>query len=590
MRARWLLLAASIVLGACAGDLAGGGDNTTADAPTGYGDANPCGAQIAFDPIEPVASSILPIRAYTTIINTPGVLTYTWTVTFGGSDVPTTNQAADGSQIGFIAATAGIYNVQLQIGGPTSCDHADALLTVGTPGAKADVFRLRTVPPPTIAPPQERFVQVKGGNDATSMIALDPGIAVAGLVKNSATNAGITAYLNFMPRTAPTAFTEQIAAANGMYTLRLLPVDHDVLVVPSVAGVAPKLVTWSAIPMTTQLVVGPGTLVTGTVRGPNGQGFANAKVQLYAGGVPSTLGTTAPDGSYSVRTDFPTGATQVTVKVTPPASSGLPRLEATSAFDLASALDVTYAASLATCNLANVPVRRGGTNQPNAQVTIAGSLAGVAGTIGGANATNTVVVAATAGGTGLLPAMLVPRGALSAVTELSMTDHAVSAIDTSACNVTAIDAPAQTLVTGTTKDSDDKVLPNVRVEAEPTGALALAGVPPVQLVSSSTGAFSLSLAGNGRYNVHFTDPQQRAAPLVASDVAPGGVPTNAQLAKALAIAGQVSVVNSSNPVIGASVQVLCASCSGIDIVRPIAETATDGVSRYRIAVPDPGTM
>jgi hypothetical protein len=43
-------------------------------------------------------------------------------------------------------------------------------------------------------------------------------------------------------------------------------------------------------------------------------------------------------------------------------------------------------------------------------------------------------------------------------------------------------------------------------------------------------------------------------------------------------------------VIGASVQILCATCTGLDATRPIAETATDTVSRYRIAVPDPGTM
>jgi len=70
--------------------------------------------------------------------------------------------------------------------------------------------------------------------------------------------------------------------------------------------------------------------------------------------VPSTLATTDAAGNYSVRTDFPSGASQVTVKVTPPAAGGLPRLEATSAFNLAGAINVTYAASLTTCDLANI--------------------------------------------------------------------------------------------------------------------------------------------------------------------------------------------------------------------------------------------
>lgn len=577
----------SLALSACAGGGAGSGDNT-ADANTG-GDAPP-GCLILFDPVEPIASPILPIRAYTNVVNTQGVLTYTWSVNSGAT--PFTPQAADGSQIGFIADTAGPYYVTVNITGPTSC-FAATTLNVAAPGANADVFRLRTVPAPSLAPPQETYIQVKGGADANRAIALDPGVAVTGVVKNGATNAGVAAYLKFMPASMPTAFTELFSAASGGYSLRLLPLDHDVLVIPAVAGLAPRRVRWTAVPMTTELVVGPGTVVNGTLRGPSGSGFGGAKVQLYAAGVPSTLATTAPDGSFSVRTDFPASATAITVKVTPPAASGLPRLEATGAFDLAAPLQITYSASLATCALGGTPVRRGGTNQPSAEVTVVGTLPGVAGTvIAGVtvNASNTVRVSAVADGAGRLPAMTVPRGALIAVTELSATDHAATPLDTSACNVTQIDAPAMTAISGTTKQDSTTPLGNVRVEAELAGVLALAGVAPVQVTSSESGAFSLPLAPGGRYTVRFVDPQQRRAPLVASDVAPGGVPTNAILPKALALSGEVSVVNSAAAVIGASVQILCATCTGIEATRPLAETATDTISRYRIAVPDPGTM
>jgi hypothetical protein len=37
------------------------------------------------------------------------------------------------------------------------------------------------------------------------------------------------------------------------------------------------------------------------------------------------------------------------------------------------------------------------------------------------------------------------------------------------------------------------------------------------------------------------------------------------------------------------VQLLCASCTGLEASRPIAGTATDAASHYRVAVPDPGT-
>jgi hypothetical protein len=583
---RLLLLA--VAAAGCAGSADGGGvvlpDSGVSN------DAQTEGCSIGFDPFDPVASPVLPIRAYAIIVNAQSVLTYNWAVTFNNATVPHTQEASDGSQIGFIAPTPGFYHVEVTIGGSAPCSFAEATINVEAPGANADVFRLRTMPSPTVAPPQETYIQVKGGADINRAIALDPGIQTTGIVKNSATDAGIAAYLKFMPTSMPTAFTELFSSSTGAYTLRLLPLNHDVLVIPTATNLAPKLVPWTAVPMTSQLVVGPGTVVTGTVRNPAGVGFAGAKVQLYAGGVPSTLGTTAADGSFSVRTDFPSAANAVTVKVTPPAASGLPRLDATSTFNLASAIQINYSASLATCDLANVPVRRGGVNQGSAQVTVVGTLAGVAGTIGGVNATNSVRVGATADGAGRLPSVLVPRGSLSAVTALSMTDHAASALDTSACSVASIDAPAMTTVSGTAKKDATTTLEGVRIEAEPIGVLALAGVLPVQVTSGANGAFSLPLAAGGRYNVRFLDPQARAAPLVAGDVAPLGVPTNALLPKALAITGQVSIVNNPNPVIGASIQILCATCAGLDVTRPITETATDTVSHYRIAVPDPGTM
>lgn len=580
----------ALALTGCAGSGGYGNGGTDAGYDGGVsGDAAPPACAIAFDPFDPVASPILPIRAYTNLVDTQGVLTFTWSVTFNTTPIQYTQEASNNSQIGFLAPTAGAYVVTVNVTGPTPC-YDSKVLTVTAPGANADVFRLRTVPSPSLAPPQETFIQVKGGGDINRAIALDSGISVSGLVKNSMTNAGVPAYLKFMPTSMPTAYSELFSASSGLYSLRLLPLNHDVLVVPQVAGLAPRLVPWTAVPMTMELIVRPGTVVTGTVRGPSGVGFGGAKVQLYAGNVPSTLTTTAADGSFSVRTDFPTGTTNITVKVTPGPTSGLPRLEATSTFNLGQPINVSYAASLATCDLANTPVRRGATNQPNAQVTVVGSLATVAGTIAGVNATNTVVASATADGTGKLPSLLVPRGALTAVTKLSMTDHAASALDTSTCSVTSIDAPAMTTINGTTTNPAMTAIGGIRIEAEPTGMLALAGVPPIQITSAASGTFALPLAGGGRYNVRFADPQQRVAPLVVNDVTPLGVPTNAQLLKALTISGEVSVVNSANPVIGASVQLLCAACSGLDITRPIAETATDTVSRYRLAVPDPGTM
>lgn len=592
---RLALLALAVAFTGCAGEVDAG------DVPGNDGGVGDGGVYcaIGFDPIDPVASPILPIRAYIVNHNATGVLDYQWSVTFQGSPVATTPEASDGSQISFIAAEPGVYSVVVAISGPSTCPlGARGDLNVEAPGANADVFRQRIVPSPSLAPPQERYIQVKGGADANRDITLDRGIEATGLVIDSTTSAGVAAYLKFIPKTMPTAFSEVFSSSAGAYTLRLLLTEHDVLVVPNSPSLAPKLATWSAVPMTTQLAVGPGTPVTGTVRGPNNAGLAGAKVQLYAGGVPSTLGTTDASGNFTVRADFPAGASAITVKVTPREDSGLPRLEATSTFSLQNPLLIQYSASLATCDLANAQVRRGGVAQPGAKVTVVGSIAGVAGTIGGVNAKSTVRVSATADGNGRLPAMLVPRASLTAVTEIasddspdaSRIDHAATALDTTACDVATIDAPAMTVVEGTTQRHDATALGAVRIEAEPAGALALAGVPSVQVTSLPDGRFELPLAPGGRYHVHFVDPLARAAPLVVRDVTPVGVPSDAVLPKAIAIGGEVTADGFSSPIVGASVQILCATCTGLDAARPIAETATDTVSRYRIAVPDPGTM
>src|SRR5262245_29480215 len=101
---RKLLAILSLSLAACSSSGFGGGDdNTTVDA-TPPSDAGTQGCAVSYDPSDPVASPILPIRAFTTIVGEQGVLSYTWSVRYNGMMVPFTTQSADGSQINFIAA------------------------------------------------------------------------------------------------------------------------------------------------------------------------------------------------------------------------------------------------------------------------------------------------------------------------------------------------------------------------------------------------------------------------------------------------------------------------------------------------------
>lgn len=582
-----------LAIGACGADE--GGTQQNPDAGTS-GDSNSCDTMISWEPFAPEASDLVPVRVSVNVVGSPGVFTYTWQVRHENLTITHTQESTDGREIGFIAADPGFYDVSVGIsGGFTACPFASTTINVGAPGANANVYRLRASPrPSTQVPPQEQIIQVKGGANYVRDILLDPGVGAAGVVRNGVGGTGVTAYVKFMPVSLSNAFTELFTTSTGSYSTKLIGVTHDVLVIPTSTTLAPKLVQWT--PTTTSLVVGPGTSVSGIVLDPSGAGLVGAKVQLIGNGVPSTLATTVTGGSFTLRADYPANATMF-VKVTPPATSGLPRLEASSAqFVLGQAIQVNYAAALSTtCNLLNTPVRRSAANQAGAKVTVVGNLAGIAGTVSvGAttvNALGSVRVAATADGAGRLPAMFVPRSAqLSAAIELGMDDFAVEALDTSACSVASIDAPAQTVATGIAKNEANAPLGGVRVEASPLGVLALADAQTVATTTASNGAFSLPLAAGGRYDVRFIDPYGRAARLDASNVTAAGVPSNAVLPLALTISGKVSVSGSSQPLSGTSVQLLCAQCSGVDAARPVAETATNNLSQYRIAVPDPGLL
>ena len=575
MKRMWIIVA----LAGCAG---GAGFETNVDGNnSGADSAGECIATINFDPYPVYAGDH--VRATAMVSNANGVIDYSWKL--DGAPI-TTYEAPDHSAIGIDVPTATSHQVEVDILGVECTPGISTLIVNNAQGAVVD-YRLRVIAPSNLAPPQDIVVQVHGGMNLSHMLPLDPGTEVIGFVKNGTT--GIPAYLEFTPLVGPPV--EAFSGPDGSFDVRLALQAHTVLIVPSVAGLAPRLTTWMS--GVTTFAIDPGTSVTGVVRDPSNAALAGAKVQLSIGGVPSTVATTAGDGSFTLQA-VPMQGAQVTVSVTPPATSGLPRLAATAQYDLSQSLQISYAGSPSTCDLAATPVKRAGANQAGAQITIVGAIAGTVGTIAtGAvsqPASATVLVAATANGSGLLPATLVPRAPLSAVVQLAASDFAVASIDTSACAAQTITAPPMIPATGITTDTHATALAGVRVEATPTGVLAMANLVPVEATSTTGGAFALQLASGGQYNVRFFDPAGRVAPLVVSNVAAAGVPASAGLPAALAITGPVMLSNDPNPIVNASVQVLCGSCTGIDATVPLAATATDNTSHYAIAVPDPGTM
>ncbi|HEY6032932.1 MAG TPA: hypothetical protein VIV58_01700 [Kofleriaceae bacterium] len=559
---------------------AGGADHAILnDANNPGDDANGCSNTLIFDPPFPVAGDHIKV---TDQVFGPGIVDYEWQV----DGVPNTNyEASDHSAIGFDAPTADSHTVNVHIVGNFSgCTDAQQTINVMNPGGTLVMYRVRLTPPADLAPPQETLIQVHGGQNADRPFAVDPGAVLSGTVTSGG---AVPAYVELTPVLGP-AFD---LVTTGAFSTHLQLQAHTVLVIPQSNALAPRLFTWMPGMGPSTFPVDAGTAVGGTVLDRGGAPLANAQIQLEQLGVPSTIATTAANGTFTAHHTFD-ATDPITVTITPPASSGLPRLTATAAFDLTKPVQVSYAASPATCDLAGTPVTRAAAPQANALVTVVGALAATAGTVAtgtvSANAAGTVHVAVAANGSGVLPTTLVPRAPLSAVIEVAAGDFAVAALDTSTCAAQALDAPAKIVATGKIKNATaTTTLAGARAEAMPIGALALANLIPVEATADASGAFSLALAAGAHYALHFYDPGGRGAPHDYLDETAAGVPGEALLNPAIAISGQVTVIGFPNPVANASVQILCFACTGVAASQPIAETATDSTGAYRIAVPDP---
>jgi hypothetical protein len=544
-------------------------------------DAAGCSNALIFDPAFPVAGDHIKVTAqvYGTGVG------YAWLV----DGVPNTSYETadpdhDHSAIGFDAPTVANHTVSVTItGGNVACPFVQQTIDVANPSGNIVMYRVRVTPPAALAPPEETLVQIHGGQNVDRPFMVDPGAMLNGSVTSGSP---VDAYVRFTPVLGP-AFD---LVTTGTFATHLALQAHTVLVIPQDNALAPRMFTWMPGMGPSTFPVDAGSPAGGTVLDRGGAPLANAQVQLEQLGVPSTIATTAANGTFTVHATFD-ATDPITVTITPPATSGLPRLTATAAFDLTKSVQISYAASPASCNLAGTPVTRATAPQANAIVTIVGALAGTAGTVTtgtiSANATGAVHVAATTNGSGMLPATLVPRAALDAVIEVAAGDFAVAPLDASGCAAQALDAPANVVATGTLKSAANAAIAGGRAEATPIGALALANLIPVESITDASGTYAFHLAAGAHYAVHFFDPGGRGAPLDYSDETAVGIPATVQLAPALAISGQVSVIGYPNPVANASVQILCGSCTGVAASQPIAETATDSTGAYRIAVPDP---
>jgi len=589
--ARCAAALAAAWLAACAGNVDSGGDDGNGN---DGGGGTSCSTFVTFDPASPIASPTTVVRANAGVQGAAGVLDYRWSVTFQNGPVAYSLAQADRSAISFPAPVPGVYTVWLDVGAASACPTALAPLNVLAPGAKQAQLRLQVTPPASAGvPPFEKLVTVLGGASfSLGTLALDPGLTAMAAVQGA--GGGVASYLRLMPVAAREAAVETFTDFAGAFTARVLSQPHDVLVIPAVAGYAPRLVRdWS--PSGATIAVGAGATVTGTVRGPGSAPLAGARVQLKIGQVPSTIGVTDGSGAFALLAEPAPGAV-ISVDVAPPAGSGLPRLlaQSSTALDLAQPLQIGYSASLALRDLGGSMVRRQGAPLAGAKVVVVGSLSAAGTVTAGATAVSAaglVQIAATASGAGALPPTLAPAGALSAVIEVAANDHAVAAIDLTSPAPVSIDAPPEVAIATQLRRPDGTPIADAVLDAAPTGALALAGVTSsVRARSGAGGAVAARLAAGGHYDLRVHDPVLgRGAPLLALDATAQTIAASYALRPALTATGKLVLQGSPAPVGGAAVQFLCSLCSGLDRSRPIAEGTSLPDGTFTLLVPDPGT-
>jgi len=613
--------------------------------------AAPPSCAVSLTPIAPtsfdgsVAGADARFRVQASVTGGTRAPKWVWTVSYApdlSAVIPVTT-VSDPSTVEFPITMAGIYSVQVVVDAGLSC-FAQRSITVLPPEKNVLVFSI--TPPETYSqtiPVQKIKKMVAGTAPAPLAIALQGGTAIRILPQTAAGDA-LPSYV----RVHGLSFSSVIEgySDHGPVPAVLLPYPTEVyeaLVVPDDV-IAPKIFSGGDLLGDPQRLVAlpmsPGTEVTGAATNAGGQPVAGVRVVLRSGTRPSTVGTTAADGTFSVLTRDGTHA----MVFSPPLDSGLPEVHvpaspgfAVATSDTAISASVVWAASSSVPVTLHVRSTDGASDVPGAwvrlespqelpdvaTVSIRGSAAAAAaaaaatsnpasamsppramtgpgaGPVIKLSASGIVRVDATTGTTGLARFSAVPVGSYT-VTIVPPDGMSGLAMPTRASVVVAAGGLSSTLSLAAPVMLSGRLLPvaataHMRVVAvDQTSGIP---APPVATTVDDSGNYQLDLPPGRTYQLE-ADPLGVAsfARTVLGTVALGGQDQAApdfQVAAGVAITGTVSGPPADpqqlGPVAmgGALIQIFCSSlsaaCPAPD--QPVAEVATRADGTFRVFVP-----
>jgi len=578
---------------ACGGDFGGGG-------PT-------CDFSLVVTPDVAVRGAIVEV-AVNVDGDASGTEVVDWSIRYDGADVAFDVTGANGDEVTFTPAQAGVYQIAANGSiGATGCAGDSRDLNVSEPGAVFEPMRLVVVPRASSAvPPQTVDFQLPGGAPySLSTVSLDSGASTTVHVYGPSDPLP-GAYLRAMPSVGddPALWIERFSQeVGGTVNLRLANVAYDVLVVPDADLPA---VLWTAQQPSDldglSITADAGIAVSGTVTDPAGDPLAGTQVQVTVDGAPSTLGTTNASGAFTLKAR---PGISVVVTVTPPDASGLPQLELEDGPEIAadSTIAVSYAAGLEVRTVSPVLRQTDGTTPAaGARVTFLAHANAAAGTIAidgdSAAATGTLVRTAVANGSGVIPNQVLTSTQYDVVVEPGPAAPAGERVRFAPLDLrTGQSAPASLRLaapghlTGRVVDTGGAPVDGARLYATPLGPLARATAAGDSAVADADGLFDLALAARGDYQIRIDGPAGDGRLLLfeAAPDAPGDTRSlsDSQLPATLVVTGSLTSTG-GGAVSSAAIQLQCLTCGPDNSAMTVAEAVSDSAGDFILHAPDPG--
>lgn len=562
-----------LAVAGCAGD-----DDTAPPFDFGFGGSNLASIPPPGCPVLLVQSSPFPPATLTasTVATFPDPQ---WTVALAGGAAPTATVDATGRIATVLATSPGTYTFTLTFanGACTSFQSVD----VTDPLGATAVYRLRALPPSggKSAPTDTMEILTGGTPLANRSLDLVDGLVVSGILTGPL--GATSGEVRFVGTQVPDADTR--AGGNGIFSLSVSASNlYRPLLIPDSPTLAPHLGDESPGYDLTMagFVVTAGAPITGSVSDGTNP-IAGAGVVLRAGLLPSGLGQSAGDGSFSLRAEALATPYQLGVS-----SDGWPTLTLDNVTVPSAGLSIAIAYSVPRVAVSGTVVGSSGGAVAGARVTIesADAIAQAANvTIGGSTlvASGRVSTVVISDALAALPALQLPAGAYVVTVEppAGSTDG-LTTFQTTAPGTWSLTLKPPVALSGTVTDLAGQPVVGARVTAT---ALSGLGAAPAA-TTDGQGVYTINVGAGTASSV-------RVEPLAAAKlsdatvfVAAGVSNADITLGPGLQIAGVVYASNNA-PVPATLVEAMCWDCATPTILKT---AVSDSSGNYKLYLPDPG--